>query len=298
MRQSEVVALVGGAPRGVVGVRVVSRAGGERKTEEIDARHVIITTGGFAADFTNSSLLKQFRPVRTCARGDQGITTTTTPPRGALEVKALTRRMQDLLERPATTNGRWATGDGIKLAMTAGAATVDLQDVQVRARTSAARDCGSRTGGGAQVHPTAFVDPTDPTAERKTLCAEILRGVGGILLDKAGKRFADELGTRDYLVRRPKLRWPGPPARGAHRPRVPVAGGSHAANGTGPAALHTGALGRHGRRGQPARAALRQERAAAPLRLSGGAGGLDWRGPRNSVAEPDGLQRGCGRGRR
>jgi len=33
----------------------------------------------------------------------------------------------------------------------------------------------------------------------KTLCAEILRGVGAILLDRSGQRFANELGRRDYL---------------------------------------------------------------------------------------------------
>jgi len=32
------------------------------------------------------------------------------------------------------------------------------------------------------------------------LAAEALRGVGGLLLDKFGKRFADELGTRDYVT--------------------------------------------------------------------------------------------------
>ena len=51
-----------------------------------------------------------------------------------------------------------------------------------------------------QVHPTAFVDPKRPSEEQKTLCAEILRGVGGILLDKNGKRFVNELGRRDYVV--------------------------------------------------------------------------------------------------
>jgi FAD-dependent fumarate reductase len=36
--------------------------------------------------------------------------------------------------------------------------------------------------------------------ERLTLAAEILRGVGGILLDADGRRFVDELTTRDRLV--------------------------------------------------------------------------------------------------
>ena len=51
-----------------------------------------------------------------------------------------------------------------------------------------------------QVHPTAFVDPKKPDQIKKTLCAELLRGVGGILIDNQGARFADELGTRAYLT--------------------------------------------------------------------------------------------------
>merc|ERR1712217_94001 len=30
--------------------------------------------------------------------------------------------------------------------------------------------------------------------------AEVLRGVGGLILDKTGKRFANELGRRDYVT--------------------------------------------------------------------------------------------------
>ena len=51
-----------------------------------------------------------------------------------------------------------------------------------------------------QVHPTGLVDPSDPKAKVKWLAAEALRGVGGILLDADGKRFADELGHRDYVT--------------------------------------------------------------------------------------------------
>jgi hypothetical protein len=52
-----------------------------------------------------------------------------------------------------------------------------------------------------QVHPTGFVDPKDPDHGVKTLCAELLRGVGGVLLDARGRRFADELDTRERLTR-------------------------------------------------------------------------------------------------
>ena len=55
-----------------------------------------------------------------------------------------------------------------------------------------------------QVHPTAFIDPKRPNDEQKVLCAEILRGVGGILVNHKGKRFCNELGRRDYVVSKMK----------------------------------------------------------------------------------------------
>merc|ERR1712070_377969 len=84
----------------------------------------------------------------------------------------------DLLHLP-TTNGEHCTGDGLKMAMAAGADTVDLEWVQV--------------------HPTGMIHPEEPDSKVKFLAAEALRGVGGILLDADGNRFADELGRRDYV---------------------------------------------------------------------------------------------------
>lgn len=81
--------------------------------------------------------------------------------------------------RFATTNTKGTTGDGHKLAFGLGAQGVDMANVQI--------------------HPTGFVDPADPKASTKTLAAEILRGAGGLLLTRDGRRFADELGTRDYV---------------------------------------------------------------------------------------------------
>lgn len=52
-----------------------------------------------------------------------------------------------------------------------------------------------------QVHPTGFVDPADPGARYKFLAAEALRGEGGILLDDTGRRFTDELATREQVAR-------------------------------------------------------------------------------------------------
>jgi flavocytochrome c len=108
---------------------------------------VIISTGGFGADFGDDSLLKKYRP--------------------------------DLLHLP-TTNGEHCSGDGLKMAIAAGADTVDLEWVQV--------------------HPTGMIHPEEPDAKVKFLAAEALRGVGGILLDADGNRFCNELGRRDYVT--------------------------------------------------------------------------------------------------
>jgi flavocytochrome c len=78
-----------------------------------------------------------------------------------------------------TTNGNFATGDGIRLATAVGAGTVDLEHVQV--------------------HPTAFVDPADRKARVKTWAAELLRGVGAVILDAKGQRFVNELEAREHV---------------------------------------------------------------------------------------------------
>jgi aspartate oxidase len=46
------------------------------------------------------------------------------------------------------------------------------------------------------------VDPRDPLARSKILCPEALRGCGALLLDAKGRRFCNELGTRDYVSQR------------------------------------------------------------------------------------------------
>lgn len=65
---------------------------------EIAYGPVILATGGYAADFTEDSLLKKYRP--------------------------------EYWDLP-TTNGEHCTGDGQKLAIAAGASAVDLEKVQV-----------------------------------------------------------------------------------------------------------------------------------------------------------------------
>lgn len=79
-----------------------------------------------------------------------------------------------------TTNGDHCTGDGHKMAMLIGAKGIDLEKVQV--------------------HPTGLVDPKDPDAKVKFLAAEALRGVGGLLINRDGERFVDELEHRDYVT--------------------------------------------------------------------------------------------------
>merc|ERR1712139_165654 len=91
----------------------------------------------------------------------------------------LAKYRPDLMHLP-TTNGEHCTGDGIKMGEAVGAKSIDLEWVQV--------------------HPTGLVKPDDPDSKIKFLAAEALRGVGGIVLDAQGKRFANELGRRDYVT--------------------------------------------------------------------------------------------------
>jgi len=115
-------------------------------TRQLLVPQTVLATGGFANDRSNASLLALHRP--------------------------------DLVRFP-TTNGVWATGDGMKMAMAIGAGTVDMDKVQV--------------------HPTGFVDPAEPEASTKVLCGEMMRGVGGLLVTPNGSRFVNELSPRDKV---------------------------------------------------------------------------------------------------
>jgi len=143
----------------VVGVEY--EKGGQKYTER---GAVVLATGGYGADFSDDSLLASIQePWRTSTPTWSDIPQSLIPPLRSLP----------------TTNGPHCTGDGVKLAIGAGAGVRDLEYVQV--------------------HPTGIVDPREPDAKLKWLAAEALRGHGAILLDKDGNRFCNELGKRDYV---------------------------------------------------------------------------------------------------
>lgn len=72
----------------------------------------------------------------------------------------------------STTNSPGTTGDGIHMAVAAGAALVDMEQIQT--------------------HPT--VNP-----DTQTMYTEAVRGNGAILVNKEGQRFVNELETRDVV---------------------------------------------------------------------------------------------------
>jgi L-aspartate oxidase len=84
----------------------------------------------------------------------------------------------------STTNPATATGDGLALALRAGATAADLEFVQF--------------------HPTVLY--TGPAVGRRPLVTEAVRGEGGVLLDRAGRRFMvgvhplAELAPRDVVA--------------------------------------------------------------------------------------------------
>lgn len=130
----------------VIGVRftqTLAEGGGQVREQQHAADAVILAAGGFCSDHTQRSLLAEFRP--------------------------------ELKDVPST-NGAFATGDGLRMARDIGATLVGMDKVQL--------------------HPTGFIDPADPAAATKYLGPEALRGSGGILLTPAGERFVDELALR------------------------------------------------------------------------------------------------------
>ena len=88
--------------------------------------------------------------------------------------KDLIKKYRPDLENYKTTNQPGATGDGLKLASDVSAQLIQMDFVQV--------------------HPTAQTD-----GERTYLIGEGVRGEGAILVNKAGKRFVNELNTRKVV---------------------------------------------------------------------------------------------------
>jgi flavocytochrome c len=101
---------------------------------------------------------------------------------GCLEAGSLLQKVRkDLFDKTLpTTNGKHCTGDGIQIALDIGAGAVGLDDVQV--------------------HPTGLFNPKHPKERTLFLAAGALRGEGGILIDRDGNRFCNDLGTRDYVT--------------------------------------------------------------------------------------------------
>lgn len=149
-RAVDLIVAPGEGPDGgdqVVGVKCQTQEDGQEREVEVRAGAVVLATGGFGSD--RDGLLAKHKP----------------------SVRHL-----------ATTNGPFATGDGVKMAEKIGAGLVHMEQVQI--------------------HPSGFVDLKDPANPTKFLAPEALRGSGGILLNSLGTRFVNELSTRDAVVER------------------------------------------------------------------------------------------------
>ena len=116
-----------------VGVKATGASG---ETVTVNAKAVVLATGGFGA---NLDMVVKYKP----------------------ELKGF-----------MTTNAPGIQGQGIEMAQAIGAATVDMDQIQI--------------------HPTV-------EANTAALITEGLRGDGAILINEEGQRFIDEVGTRDVV---------------------------------------------------------------------------------------------------
>ena len=116
-----------------VGIKATGASG---ETVTVNAKAVVLTTGGFGA---NLDMVVEYKP----------------------ELKGF-----------MTTNASGILGQGIKMAQAIGADTVDMDQIQI--------------------HPTV-------EANTAALITEGLRGDGAVLINAEGKRFIDEVGTRDVV---------------------------------------------------------------------------------------------------
>ena len=116
-----------------VGVKATGASG---ETVTVNAKAVVLATGGFGA---NLDMVVKYKP----------------------ELKGF-----------MTTNAPGIQGQGIEMAQAIGATTVDMDQIQI--------------------HPTV-------EANTAALITEGLRGDGAVLINEEGKRFIDEVGTRDVV---------------------------------------------------------------------------------------------------
>ena len=114
----------------------IKATGSTGETVTVNAKAVVLTTGGFGA---NLDMVVKYKP----------------------ELKGF-----------MTTNAPGIQGQGIEMAEAIGAATVDMDQIQI--------------------HPTV-------EANTAALITEGLRGDGAVLINAEGKRFIDEVGTRDVV---------------------------------------------------------------------------------------------------
>ena len=128
---------------------------------------VILATGGYAADFTETSLLRKYKP--------------------------------EVYDLPST-NGAHATGDGQKMIMAIGGNGIDMDKVQVHPTGLVdPKDPGSKWKFLAAEGECRTPAPASPRFLLADQTPAALRGEGGILLNASGDRFCDELGHRDYV---------------------------------------------------------------------------------------------------
>ena len=133
MTDTTAIALVPDENGSCIGALAMGKTG---NTITVAADAVVLTTGGFGA---NLDMVEAYKP----------------------ELKGF-----------MTTNAAGIQGQGILMAADLGAATVDMEQIQI--------------------HPTVQADTA-------SLITEGLRGDGAILVNKNGERFIDEVGTRDVV---------------------------------------------------------------------------------------------------
>ncbi len=133
MTDTTAIALVPDENGACIGALAMGKTG---NSITVAADAVVLTTGGFGA---NLDMVEAYKP----------------------ELKGF-----------MTTNAAGIQGQGILMAADLGAATVDMDQIQI--------------------HPTVQADTA-------SLITEGLRGDGAILVNKNGERFIDEVGTRDVV---------------------------------------------------------------------------------------------------